>query len=442
MQIYRCQPTRGPVDGVITLSGSKSIINRALISAALADGTSKLSNVLFAEDTLLMMEALRCLGVSVAADQRQGTAELLGCCGHLPAQVSRLACGNSGTTIRFCTALCSLGHGRHELDGTPRMRQRPIGALVDALQTLGCPVEYGGAEGYPPLVVHGRGLRGGTVTFQSPASSQFLSALLLVAPYAVGDVLIEARGDQSSRPYVGMTLGVMERFGVPVLSSAGGLAAKSDDFADRFIVEAPQRFSAADFAIEPDASSASYFLAAAALTGGRVTIEGLGSQSIQGDVGFVKLLERMGCRAVVEPARIVLQGPASSTKLAGLDVDLADMPDMVPTLAVLALFADGATCIRNVGNLRVKESDRLAALARELSKLGAAVEESADGLRITPPSRVLPGIIETYADHRIAMSFALVGLRVPDLAITDPGCVGKTLPDFFQRLECLVATAS
>jgi len=333
--------------------------------------------------------------------------------------------------------MAALGNGRFHLDGIARMRKRPIGALGEALQALGVGIEYPGEEGFPPIVVHARGLRGGHVTFDSPQSSQMVSALLLAAPYASRDVFIEVAGDVPSLPFLKMTTAMMERFGVGVLEDNEGPGEKRNI---RFVVEAPQRYQAASFAIEPDATNASYFLAAAAVAGGRVTVQGLGVHSVQGDIGFVDVLEAMGCRVERETTRISILAPPEGSSLHGIDIDLNDMPDTVPTLAVLALFADSPTAIRNVANLRLKESDRLAALHCELSKLGAVVEELPDGLVIHPPNKLTPAEIDTYDDHRMAMSFALAGLKCPGIVINDPQCCAKTFPGFFERFDRMIAT--
>lgn len=436
MSVYRCIPASCPLNAEVVIPGSKSLTNRALITAALADGTSVLSNVLFAEDTHLMMEALRTLGIAVTADERGCAVEVTGCNGHIPESGADLFCGNSGTTIRFLSAMVALGNGRFQLDGVARMRKRPIGALGEALQALGAGIEYPGEEGFPPIVVHASGLRGGYVAFNSPQSSQLVSALLLAAPYAARDVFIEVAGDVPSLPYLKMTTAVMDRFGVGVLED---FARPGADRSMRFIVEAPQRYQATALSIEPDATNASYFLAAAAIAGGRVTVRGLGLGSVQGDIGFVDVLERMGCRVERETMRLTVTGPLDGARLRGIEIDLNDMPDTVLTLAVLGLFADSPTAIRNVANLRLKETDRLAALRRELTKLGAVVEELPDGLIIHPPHRLTPTAIDTYDDHRMAMSFALAGLKCPGMVINGPQCCAKTFPDFFERFERMIA---
>jgi len=447
MSVYHCTPASGPLEATVVVPGSKSLTNRALVTAALADGSSVLRDVLFAEDTLLMMEALGTLGIAVTADEAESAVEVTGCNGHIPESGADLFCGNSGTTLRFLSAMVALGKGRFQLDGIARMRKRPFGALGEALQALGAGIEYLGEDGFPPIVVHARGLRGGHVAFDSPLSSQMVSALLLATPYASRDVFIEVAGDAPSLPYLKMTTAVMERFGVGVLGDDGGItrrgqkpAVQGRDKTLRFIVEAPQRYQAASYSIEPDASNATYFFAAAAVAGGRVTVQGIDLDSVQGDIGFVNVLEAMGCRVERGPMRLSVLAPPEGTGLRGIDIDLNDMPDTVPTLAVVALFAETPTTIRNVGNLRLKETDRLAALHRELTKLGAEVEESPDGLIIHPPQRLRSTAMDTYDDHRMAMSFAVAGLRCPGLVIHDPQCCAKTFPDFFERFQRMIGS--
>jgi len=426
------RPAAGPLDAVVRPPGSKSITNRALVIAALAGGKSRLTGVLFADDTRHMLDALERLGIDVSDDPATGTVNISGCDGHLPASEAEIYCGNSGTTMRFCTAMCALGFGEYTLDGMARMRERPIGALVEALQALGTPVRCLGEEGYPPLHIYAQGLKGGEVHFDSPPSSQLVSALLMAAPCARSDVMIAVRGQLVSEPYVRMTLAVMETFGVTVLD-------RVEPDSARYIVAAPQRYAGCEYAVEPDASNASYFLAAPAVAGGKVTVEGLGTSSIQGDAHFVDILEQMGCRIERAPDCLTVHGPASGERLRGIDVDLNRMPDMVQTLAVVALFAQGPTRVRNVANLRLKETDRLAALAHELGRMGAEVELESDGLMIRPPDEVVGAHVDTYDDHRMAMSFALASLRVDGVVINEPGCVSKTFPDFFDRWQGLAS---
>ncbi|MEE9294536.1 MAG: 3-phosphoshikimate 1-carboxyvinyltransferase [Phycisphaerae bacterium] len=426
MTLLHLQPVDGPVHATVEIPGSKSLTNRALVMAALADGTSILSNALFAEDTEHMIATLEASGFAIAADPGKSRVEITGRGGHVPETVAELFCGNSGTTLRFCTALVALGYGRFRLDGVKRMRERPISQLVDALRVLGAGVEFHGREGYPPLTVHAQGLTGGTVTFKNPASSQFISALLMAAPAAANDVLIDVAGPLVSAPYVSMTTALMGVFGATAIEEV-------QPQRSRFIVPAPQPYRAVNLEIEPDASNASYFLAAPAVAGGEVTVTGIGTSSIQGDARFVDVLEMMGCCVERAVDCLTVRGPGAGEKLRPLNVDLNDMPDMVQTAAVLALFADGRSVLRNVANLRLKEADRLSALAHELTALGAGVEEHPDGLAIEPPGRFQAAAINTYDDHRMAMSFALAGLAVEGIVINDPECVGKTFPDFFER---------
>ncbi len=426
MNSYRCpRPTR-PLDAVVEIPGSKSITNRALAAAALADGVSILTGALLADDTRLMIDALRALGIAITLDEATCTLEVTGCGGHLPVDEADLVCGNSGTTLRFLTALCAAGYGTYRLDGTPRMRQRPVGSLVDALRALGAKVEFHDRDGFPPLTVHAEHLRGGEVVMDASVSSQFVSALMLAAPCAGDDVFLELLPPVVSRPYLDMTTRVMDAFGVSVVAQAAGAAGST-----KIIIPAPQRYEARVYPIEPDASNACYFLAAPAVAGGRVTVKGLTRASIQGDAAFTRVLEMLGCGVESHADGLTISGPPAGKKLNALDIDLNAMPDQAQTLAVLALFAEGPTTIRNVANLRVKETDRLSALACELRKLGAQVEERADGLTIVPPEKLTPATIDTYDDHRMAMSFALAGLGVEGVVISDPDCCAKTFPEFF-----------
>ncbi len=427
MNDHHCKTIDHPLDATVELPGSKSLTNRALIAAALADGDSILGGVLLAEDTRLMIDAIRQLGIAVTIDEAARVAEVSGCRGHIPASEVDLFCGNSGTTIRFCAAFCATGHGNFRLDGIERMRDRPIGGLVDALRALGSRVQYQTRDNYPPLVIHASGLAGGEASFENSASSQWISAILLAAPYAGGDVMIDVRGQIPSIPYIRMTTHLMSQFGVNIIE-------QYESRRVRFIVEAPQRYAPTNISIEPDASAATYFWAAAAIAGGSVCIEGIGNESVQGDAKFVDVLERMGCEVQREVRRTTVTGPNDRHPLRAINIDMNDMPDAAMTLAVVALFAEGKTTIRNVANLRVKETDRIAALATELRKLGATVNELPDGLQITPPTDFeSPAEIATYNDHRIAMAFTIAGLRYPNLTIRNPECVAKTFPDFFSR---------
>ena len=429
------EPVARPFSATITPPGSKSLTNRALVLAALADGTSHLSNVLFADDTLVMLECLTRLGFDLHVDRAASAVRVGGLGGRIPTSSADLFCGNSGTTIRFLTALCALGRGRFNLDGIPRMRQRPIGDLAALLKNLGVRIDYVMEPGFPPVLVHGRGLAGGIGRFGGSQSSQYLSAVLQAAPYARHEVAIDLDGPQTSWPYVAMTMRLMDQFGViPEL-----VRDPSTGEPRRIIVPNGAPYRATDYAIEPDASNATYFLAAAAIhPGAKVTIEGLGRRSLQGDVGFADVLHRMGADLLFGADFITVIGPKA---LGGVEVDLSAMPDTAQTLAVAALFAEGPTVITGLHTLRVKETDRVAALAAELAKLGAGVEVNGDDLTIHPPAGgPRPADIDTYDDHRMAMSFALAGTKAPGVTIKDAQCVNKTYPRYFEDLDRVLAT--
>ncbi len=421
----RLTPVTGPVRAAVRVPGSKSITNRALLLAALARGVSTLRDPLRSEDTFYMAQSLRDLGVSVE-ETPGGDSVVRGVDGRFCAPTGALFVGNSGTTVRFLTAAACLAPAGAEvvLDGVERMRERPIRDLVGALLTLGVEAECVNGHGCPPVRVLGGGLPGGACRLRGDVSSQFLSALLQVAPYASRDVQIDIVGDLVSKPYVDITQSVMRGFGVVM----------HNDGCRRLTVPAGQRYAARDFAVEADASNASYFLAAAAVTGGAVTLENLGSSSIQGDARFADVLEEMGCRVERGPQQIAVTGPR---RLRGISIDMEAMPDMAQTLAVVAAFADGPSRINGLASLRVKETDRVQAVAKELPKLGVAVEEGRDHWVVIPPAHAeyRGGEVDTYADHRMAMSFAVAGLCIPDVVINDPGCVAKTFPDFWQRWE-------
>ncbi|MFM8890054.1 MAG: 3-phosphoshikimate 1-carboxyvinyltransferase [Planctomycetia bacterium] len=413
-----------PVRGSIRPPGSKSITNRALVCAALAEGESLLSGVLDSQDTRVMAEGLRSLGAGVDADWRRGEIRVRGTAGLIPAGTASIDCAASGTTRRFLSAVCALGRGAYRLDGTTRMRQRPIGDLLDALRSLGVDAVAESHGGCPPVVIHSRGVEGGVARVRGGTSSQFASGLAMIAPCLPRGLRIEFDGERVSVPYLEMTRRVMEAFGAR-FSTVGehGWQIASSGYRGR------------DYAIEPDASAASYFLAAAAITGGSVRVEGLSRHSMQGDVAFAEALGRMGCEVSWD------EGTADSVTVTGravrgIDIDMNAISDTVPTLAVVALFAEGRTTIRNVAHIRDKETDRIGDLACEIRRLGGVVIEHADGLAIGPDAAagLHGGTVRTYDDHRMAMSLALVGLRVPGVGVSDPGCVGKTFPDYWDRL--------
>jgi 3-phosphoshikimate 1-carboxyvinyltransferase len=417
------EPLGRPICATVRPPGSKSLTNRALIVAALADGSSRLTGALDSDDTRVMTESLRRLGLRLTHDTAGYTIEIDGCAGQPRGDAAELWLENSGTSIRFLTAAACLGEGTRRLDGNARMRQRPIGPLCDALNELGALVECQGAGGCPPVLVRAQGLRGGRANVAADLSSQFLSALLMTAPCAETPVELGLRGPLVSEPYVAMTVRVMQAFGVRVDGLEGG----------GYRI-APQHYRGREFAIEPDASAASYFFAAAAITGGKVTVVGLSRDSLQGDVRFVDVLEQMGCTVRWENSSITVEGGP----LRGVDVDLNDISDTAQTLAAVAIFADGPTRIRNIAHVRHKETDRIQAVVTELKRLGIDAEEHDDGFAVRPRSAnwqdIRPTLIETYDDHRMAMSFSLVGLRVPGIQISDPACVGKTYPAFFEDL--------
>jgi len=411
----------------VRVPGSKSITNRALLLAALSEPGrgSELRGVLQSEDTEVMMAALRELGFHVCADWHVGSVTVKRGLGEspIPATSADLFVANSGTSMRFLTAMVSLGKGRYRLDGVARMRERPIDDLLAALRQLGVAATSERGDGFPPVIVETSGLKGGNVTIQGHVSSQFLSGLLMAAPLAAREITIAVNGALVSAPYVEMTLELMWQFGVHV---------DYDDDLTYFEVPCHPWYDSKILDVEPDASAASYFFGAAAITGGSVYVPQLARNSLQGDIDFLDVLKRMGCRIDErEGALGILGGP-----LRGIDVDMNDISDTVMTLGAVACFAEGPTTIRNVGHIRHKETDRLAALSAELRRVGATVEEHDDGLTIIPGP--LHGAeIETYNDHRMAMSMALVGLKVPGIVIKNPGCVAKTYPRFFEDLEKL-----
>jgi 3-phosphoshikimate 1-carboxyvinyltransferase len=351
--------------------------------------------------------------------------------GKIPAEKADLFCGNSGTTIRFLTALCCLGNGAYRLDGIERMRSRPIGQLVKLLGDLGSRISFEQSQGFPPVVVHGNGLPGGVIRYPATVSSQFLSAALMISPYARHEVRVDLEPNQTSWPYIWMTLRLMDQFGVtPELT-------RDPTSGEPKQISVPSgRYTAEQYAVEPDASNAAYFLGIAALhAGSSITITGLGSQSLQGDVQIAKILGRMGAAVTMQKQSMTVTG---TDVLEGVDVDLLDMPDQAQTIAVLSLFARGQTILRGLHTLRLKETDRLAALSNELQKFGAIVQVLGnDTLIIDPPAKLIPAEVDTYDDHRMAMSFAMVGTRLDGVVIKDAGCVSKTYPEFFEDVEKL-----
>jgi 3-phosphoshikimate 1-carboxyvinyltransferase len=412
--------------GTVRLPGSKSISNRALLLAALAAGETRLGGVLESDDTARMLDALRTLGVTWTR-HGHGDYAVGGAGGPFPVRAAELFLGNAGTAFRPLTAVLALCGGAYRLAGVPRMHERPIGDLVDALRALGAVVTYEGREGYPPLAIRpALAATAESVTVRGDVSSQFLSALLMALPLAGRPAAVAVSGELISKPYVEITLELMRRFGVAVERSGW----------NRFAIPAGARYrSPGRLEVEGDASSASYFLAAGAIGGGPVRVEGVDGASIQGDVRFVEVLRAMGAEVALGEGWIEVCG---RPPLRAIDADLNHIPDAAMTAAVLALFADGPSTIRNVASWRVKETDRLAAMAAELRKVGAAVEEGADWLRIVPPARLVPATIATYDDHRMAMCFSLAALGGVPIRIEDPDCVAKTFPEYFRVFAGLV----
>ncbi len=418
-QTLTIQPS-GPVAGSVQPPGSKSITNRALICAALAQGVSRLQGALVSEDTQVMVDSLQRLGLNIPEFNSE-MVRIDGWGGPPPPGDADLFAANSGTTIRFLTAVLAGSRGRFRLDGVSRMRQRPIGDLLNALNQLGAKVRSEAGNECPPVLIEANGLPGGRTVVRGDVSSQFLSGLLIAAPLASSEVEVELQGALVSEPYVALTRAVMQQFGVTV-----GHAGRS------FRIQSGQIYQPRDYEIEPDASAASYFWGAAAVTGGTVTVRGLNRDALQGDVKFCDCLQRMGCEVVDTSDGVSVTG----RPLKGIDVDMADISDTAQTLAAVALFAEGPTRIRGVAHIRHKETDRIGDLSRELRKLGARVDEAPDGLTIQPES-LRAATVDTYDDHRMAMSLALAGLRIPGVVIKDPHCTRKTYPDYFDDLASI-----
>ena len=419
------KPIHTPPNVTIEVPGSKSFTNRALLVAALARGDSTLTGALFSDDTHYMCTALRKLGIHITENREQATFHVTGNGGNIPIQGTELYIGNSGTTSRSLVSYVSLGHGEFVIDGDEPMRRgRPISALLDALTQLGVSARSQFENGHLPVVVQADGLEGGKTKLDASKSSQFLTSLMLVAPYAKKGIEIEVIGNLKT-PYIDITIAVMEAFGAKVINR---------DYR-YFHIVGNQQYQPRSYHIEPDASSASYFFAAAAITGGCVTVKHLSTSSAQGDAQFVHVLEQMGCQVSVSDAGITVRG---RDQLKGIDVDMKDISDTALTLAAIAPFADSKVTIRNIEHTRWQETDRIHALVTELRKLGMPVVEHRDGLEISP-APITPATIDTYSDHRVAMAFSLIGLKVPGIRINNPECVSKTFPNYFEVLQGLYA---
>jgi len=421
--MFHCQLCTGPISGEIKPPGSKSITNRALICATLANGSSTLRHALDCDDTQVMVAALQALGLSIDWQKDTATITIQGCGGQVPVSNAELFVANSGTTVRFLTSMLASMRGDFTLAGVLRMQQRPISDLVQALNELGGNVQCA-PNGCPPVTLNANGFSQTTCRIAGNISSQFLSGVILAIGNSSLDIEVHLTGKLVSQPYIQMTIDVLSAFGRNVTQIGN----------DVFSSLGGQSIRAIEYDIEPDASAASYFFAAAAVTGGEVTVTGLSKDSIQGDIDFCDSLEQMGCEIEDGVDFVRVRG----RELIGIDVDMNAISDTVLTLAVVALFAKGPTTIRNVRHIRDKETDRITDLARELRRLGAIVEEFEDGMTITP-SKYRGAIIETYDDHRMAMSFAIAGLRIPNLSISDPECCTKTYPNFFADLTALIA---
>lgn len=426
------------ISGTITLPGSKSLSNRILLLAALSEGTTVVDNLLDSEDIHYMIGALRTLGLHVEDNKQIKQAVVEGCGGKFPVSSEsnnevELFLGNAGTAMRPLTAavVAAGGNSSYILDGVPRMRERPIGDLVAGLKQMGADIDCILGTNCPPVRVVGKGgLPGGKVKLSGSLSSQYLSALLMASPLALGDVEIEIIDKLISVPYAEMTIKLMEQFGVSV---------EHNDSWDRFLIRGGQKYkSPGDAFVEGDASSASYFLAGAAVTGGTITVKGCGTSSLQGDVRFAEVLEKMGAKVSWTEHSVTVSGPPRDSSgcrfLQAIDINMNKMPDVAMTLAVVALFANGTTIIRDVASWRVKETERMIAICTELRKLGATVEEGPDYCVITPPEKLNVTSIDTYDDHRMAMAFSLAACADVPVTINDPGCTRKTFPDYFDVL--------
>ena len=413
------------IDGVVNLPGSKSLSNRALLLAALAEGTTKITNLLESDDTRHMLNALKQLGITYTLSEDKTECMVVGNAGPIDADnPQELFLGNAGTAMRpLCAALC-LGTGTFLLTGEPRMKERPIGHLVDALSQAGANITYLENDAYPPLKIEAGGLNGGEVRIDGAISSQFLTALLMAAPMAKNDMKITIIGELVSKPYIDITLDIMKDFGVEVVH----------DNYKTFEIKAGQKYKSVEtFMVEGDASSASYFLAAAAIKGGTVKVTGVGKKSIQGDIAFVDVLEKMGAKVEWGDTYVCV----TKNELHAIDMDFNHIPDAAMTIATTALFAEGTTTLRNIYNWRVKETDRLFAMATELRKVGAEVVEGEDYLKITPPKQLIHAAIDTYDDHRMAMCFSLLALDDVSVTINEPECTAKTFPTYFEVFKSI-----
>ncbi len=427
----KISPIQHPLNATVRVPGSKSLTNRALLIASLANGTTHLTNALFSDDSRYFSKALQTLGFDIQLDEASYSMKVTGLGGKIPAKKAELFIGNAGTAARFLSAFLTLGNGEYILDGEPRMHERPIGDLVDSLTQLGAvlePVERSTLNVQrqicPPVKIVANGLPGGKTQIAGDVSSQFLSALLMVAPFAQNPIEITLSTDLNSKPYVDMTIAIMKDFGVEIERQAY----------ERFTIHPSSFFPLSSYSIESDASAASYFFAAPAICGGTVRVENISRKSVQGDIAFLNILKQMGCQVIEGENFIEVTGAES---LIGVDVDMRDIPDTAQTLAAVAPFASSPTRIRGIASARVKETDRVYATCAELTRLGVRVEEHEDGMTIHPVEKMRSANIQTYNDHRMAMAFSLIGLRFDGVTIENPSCVSKTFPNFFEALDSL-----
>lgn len=415
-------PILHPLNATVRVPGSKSLTNRVLLIAALADGQTCLTNALFSDDSRFFANALKILGFDVQLDEVNHEMTVTGLGGKIPAKKAELFIGNAGTAARFLSAFLTLGNGEYILDGDARMRERPIGDLVEALTQLGANLET--TNNCPPLRITASGLPGGKTKIAGDISSQFLSALLMVTPYAQNEIEIELTTELNSKPYVDMTISIMRDFGMEVERHGYSL----------FAIHPSLYSPISKYPIESDASAAAYLFAAPAICGGTVRVENISRKSVQGDIAFLDVLAKMGCMVEETDNCILVTGHSS---LHGIDMDMRDIPDTAQTLAVIAPFADSPTRIRGIASARVKETDRIHATCTELARLGVRVEEHEEGMTIYPVEKMRPAIIQTYNDHRMAMAFSLIGLCFDGVTIENPTCVSKTFPNYFDVLETL-----
>ncbi len=420
MDIRKIDPIQHHLNASVRVPGSKSLTNRALLIAALAEGKTTLKNALFSDDSRYFAKALRDLGFRVEEDEAKAEMSVWGLGGKIPATSAELFIGNAGTAARFLTAFLNLGQGEYIIDGEPRMRERPIADLLEALRPLGATIKS--EDNCPPAKIMASGLQGGKTQLAGNVSSQYLSALLMTAPYAENPVEIEITTELFSKPYVDMTISIMKDFGVEV---------ERDGY--QYFKVHPARYTAKEtYTIESDASAASYFFAAPAIVGGTVRVENISRKSVQGDIDFLDVLAEMGCTITEDEDAIEVTG---TDKLQGVDVDMRHISDTAQTLAAIAPFASSPTRITGIGFIRAKETDRISAVCNELTQLGVQVEEYEDGMTIYPCNHIKPAVIHTYNDHRMAMAFSLIGLRAEGVQIENPGCVSKTFPNYFDVLD-------